>query len=66
MKTFTAGIEGKDKMWIKDSDAVIGTIVFDRSVWQGYLGATFNISGEIFKAESVKGNTIISKYGKEL
>lgn len=41
MKTFTAGIEGKDKMWIKDSDAVIGTIVFDRSVWQGYLGATF-------------------------
>ncbi len=30
------------------------------------LAQHLNISGEIFKAESVKGNTIISKYGKEL
>ena len=66
MKTYTAGLEDKDKMWIKDGELLVGTIDFDRSVWQGYIGATFTIGGETFKAESMKGNTIILKDGKEL
>jgi hypothetical protein len=66
MKTYTAGLQDKEKMWIKEGGTLVGTIDFDRSVWQGYIGATFTIGGETFKAESMRGNTIILKDGKEL